>query len=352
MDMYRPANPRSRGAAHYRRPGTSASYCGRTLEANPTEEKYVTGVCQVCAKAEKRDRVAAEQTATNHSTAAPALRERANVRYALVGKGRRVHYSPNNDETLCGRPVSEYREPQDVDLSGRLDGLCAPCVRAAEERAYARALAATSPLAAAAVKVAEIVEQAEGAPDQAAEQSGPSVTDIVAAIRTSGEHLPHIMTRLHSPLFGEAVAMWAHPMSSEEAAATDWEQVRTALLAPADEQHTSADAREQQATDEPSDTWTIMTRNEEEIARVEGATVEDMTRAAEALPEVQANIRREGGFARRRLYRSELRPADIERASHASWRDEWIGEQAANGTLFDITPATEQGALFAPESAA
>src|SRR5690606_36356046 len=126
MDLYRPAYPRSRGAAHYRRPGTSASYCGRTVEAAPTEEKYVTGVCRTCVKAEQRDRVAAEETAADRAIGGPTLAERAGMRYALVGKGRRVHYS-NNDDTLCGREVTEYTDGVDR----RHSNLCALCIRAA-----------------------------------------------------------------------------------------------------------------------------------------------------------------------------------------------------------------------------
>jgi len=178
MDLYRPAYPRSRGAAHYRRPGTSASYCGRTVEAAPTEEKYVTGVCRTCVKAEQRDRVAAEETAADRAIGGPTLAERAGMRYALVGKGRRVHYS-NNDDTLCGREVTEYTDGVDQ----RHSNLCALCIRAAEERAYARALAAASPLAAAAVDLAETVEQADtdrAAAEDEARQAAAMVTEAEA----------------------------------------------------------------------------------------------------------------------------------------------------------------------------
>ncbi|PSJ29814.1 hypothetical protein B7P34_04700 [Streptosporangium nondiastaticum] len=75
-----------------------------------------------------------------------------------------------------------------------------------------------------------------------------------------------------------------------------------------------AEDQEQPKRDEPSDTWTITNRAGVEIARVEGATAEDMTQAAEALPKVRATIRREGGFTRRRLWVSELTPADVEQA--------------------------------------
>ncbi|MGY0025223.1 hypothetical protein ACVHNB_40475 [Streptomyces sp. YJ-C3] len=175
MDLYRPANPRSRGAGHYRRPGTSASYCGRTVQAQPVTEADVTGVCQQCAKGEQRDRVEAEQVVADRDLDGPTLAERAGVRYCLVGTGRRVHYS-NNDDTLCGREVTEYTDGPDK----RHDLLCAPCIKAAEKRAYARALAAASPLAAAAVDLAETVEQADT--EQAAtpaEQSTPAAGTLV-----------------------------------------------------------------------------------------------------------------------------------------------------------------------------
>ncbi|MEU9141695.1 DUF6884 domain-containing protein [Streptomyces sp. NPDC048404] len=163
MDMYRPAAPRSRGAGHHRRPGTTASYCGRTVEATPSPDTAFTGTCQPCAKAERADRVAAEQHAAAFSLDTPPITERARVRYCTVGTGRRVHLS-SNDDTLCGREVTEY-----TDGTAFLAGaeLCARCDRAAEDRAYAFALAAASPLAAAAVDLAETVEQADA---EAAEQ--------------------------------------------------------------------------------------------------------------------------------------------------------------------------------------
>ncbi|MGD6762061.1 hypothetical protein ACOKM5_24310 [Streptomyces sp. BH097] len=140
---------------HYRRPGTSVSYCGRDLLPEPNNG-IRTRICQTCAKAEQRDRVEAEQVAADRATGGPTLAERAGVRYCTVGKGRRVHYS-NNDDTLCGREVTEYIDGPDE----RHPELCARCITAAEERAYSRALAAASPLAAAAVELAETVEQAD-----------------------------------------------------------------------------------------------------------------------------------------------------------------------------------------------
>ncbi|MET9923314.1 MULTISPECIES: hypothetical protein [unclassified Streptomyces] len=139
---------------HYRRPGTQTSYCGRDLLPEPNTG-IAKRVCGSCTKAEQRDRVAAEQTAADRDLNGPVLAVRAGVRYCLVGTGRRVHYS-NNDSTLCGREVTEYTD----GLDKRHDLLCAPCIKAAEKRAYACALAAASPLAAAAVDLAETVEQA------------------------------------------------------------------------------------------------------------------------------------------------------------------------------------------------
>lgn len=181
--------------------------------------------------------------------------ERANVSYAAVGRGKRVHYSPRNDETLCGRVITSYLALSDA--VARFDQgheLCIACHRAAEKRAAAQldALLAES-------------EERNAEVDALR-------ADIAAVAAEVDQHTAQ-------------VAAW----SAEVDAAT---------------------GQTSPQSDEPSDTWTIMTRGEVEIARVQGATVEEMTRAAEALPVVRANIRREGGFARRRLYVSELAPKE------------------------------------------
>ena len=187
--LYRPAHAR-RGAGHYRRPGTSSSYCGRTVETAPVGVQSVTGVCQPCAKAEQRDRVAAEQVAADRDLDGPTLAKRAGVRYALVGTGRRVHYS-NNDDTLCGREVTEYTD----GLDKRHPDLCARCITAAEERAYARALAADSPLAAAAFDLAETVEQADAEREQhldAVEADAVEQFEQAAHIADAVEHAEQV----------------------------------------------------------------------------------------------------------------------------------------------------------------
>ncbi|MEV0444777.1 hypothetical protein AB0I84_04750 [Streptomyces spectabilis] len=136
--------------------------------------------------------------------------------------------------------------------------------------------------------------------------------------------------------------------------------------------------------DEPSDWWTITNpATDEEIARVYGETYQEMTPRAEALPEVRAVIRRHKGFSRRRLYVSELTPAQLAEqaapaptneseqdadnladladtvacptpaeaepdteAAEGTWRGAWIGEHQAADVLFVVDQAEEQGALF------
>lgn len=184
-----------------------------------------------------------------------SFNEQANVTFAAVGRGKRVHYSPHNDETLCGRTITSYLDSSDaVARFNEGHELCAPCHRAAEKRAAAQldALLAKS------------------------EERSAELDSLRADIATVAAEVDQ---------HAAEVAAWGAEVDAA-----------TGQTAP--------------QRDEPSDTWTIMTRDEVEIARVQGATVEEMTRAAEALPAVRANIRREGGFARRRLYTSELAPQE------------------------------------------
>lgn len=409
MDLYRPANPRSRGAGHYRRPGTSASYCGRTVEATPTEEKYLTGVCQMCAKAEQRDRVAAEQTAADRSIDGPTLAQRAGVRYALVGKGRRVHYS-NNDDTLCGREVTEYTD----GLDERHPDLCAPCIRAAEERAYARALAAASPLAAAAVDLAETVEQAdaeqadaEQAATPAGESAGvpgtlvdpwtwirrPSSLDAARAAEERAERRQQLAESRGAnayPLAVAAVRQVVREMpkagalrvrvveGSPEATLT-----RDDLHALAYSGHTTADAvarvraavaahirhgdREvhimfpalgmRPALYLPDVMALLNHWDDQAEARLDQAvaeTAEQFDRAARAVDAVEYAEHIEAGVATvedaEALYAAAL--VTEAEATEGTWRGAWIGEQPAADVLFVVDGKVEQGALFAPEATA
>ncbi|OAR22380.1 hypothetical protein A8W25_22260 [Streptomyces sp. ERV7] len=150
---------------HYAKPGTHTSYCGRELQHTPNTP-VAARICTPCAKAEKRDRVEAEQVAADRATDGPTLAERARVRYATVGTGRRIHFSPN-DDTLCGREITEYISGADLlALFNKGRELCTPCIKAAEQRAYALSLAAVSPLAAAAVDLASTIEQADAESEQ------------------------------------------------------------------------------------------------------------------------------------------------------------------------------------------
>lgn len=58
--------------------------------------------------------------------------------------------------------------------------------------------------------------------------------------------------------------------------------------------------------DEPTDAWSVTDRAGNEVTRVEGATMADARQAARLAPAVKDVIRRQGGFALRRLTRSQL----------------------------------------------
>ncbi|TLQ38829.1 hypothetical protein [Streptomyces marianii] len=109
-------------------------------------------------------------TDSNHSKAAETttggapLYKRAGLRHAEVGRGRRVHYSPGNDDSVCGRGITSYLSIEEAAARfDRGDELCAPCVKGAEEIAYAKSLAAASPAARAAAELAEVVADADEA---------------------------------------------------------------------------------------------------------------------------------------------------------------------------------------------
>ncbi|QRX93384.1 hypothetical protein [Streptomyces noursei] len=117
----------------------------------------------------------------------PTFTEQAGVRYAVIGKGKRVHYSPSNDDGLCGRAITAYLDVEDaVALFDKGYELCAPCHRAAEQRAEARRLAAASPLAAAAAEVAETVETADAEAEATARNLSPKMRAILPAVAAAG----------------------------------------------------------------------------------------------------------------------------------------------------------------------
>ncbi|MFD6873262.1 MULTISPECIES: hypothetical protein [unclassified Streptomyces] len=303
---------------HYAKPGTHTSYCGRELQHDPN-----TGIrnhiCKSCAKAEQADRVAAEQVAADRAIEGPTLAERAGVRYCEVGTGRRVHYS-NNDDTLCGRTVSEYT---DGPTRGQL--LCARCITAAEARAYSRALAAASPLAAAAVEVAEAVEaQVEAAP--------ADVVRVAArAFRRGGSTVTEMITTVHTNCackIGKRTLIGTYSTKAEaDAAAAATAQGTGRAPTFCIQSRPLNTTAVSQAADEEAAAFAAVTRAADAVEHAEEtgaavATVED----AEA------------------LYATALvTEAD---ADAGTWRGEWIGEQQAADVLFAIEGPVEQGALF------
>ncbi|MFM9613898.1 hypothetical protein [Streptomyces niveiscabiei] len=389
---------------HYRRPGTQTSYCGRDLLPEPNTG-IAKRVCQSCAKAEQRDRVEAEQVAADRAVDGPTLAERAGVRHATVGTGRRVHYS-NNDDTLCGREVSEYVDGSDLlALLNKGHQICTPCDRAAEQRAYARALAAASPLAAAAVDLAETVEQADA--EQAAPSAEettpaagtlvdpwtwirrPSSSDADQAAEERAEHRQHLADSRGANAYELAVAAVRRVVREMPQAGALRVRVvegspeatlaREDLHALAYSGHTTADA----------------------VARVRAAVAAHIRhgkrevhimfpalgmRPALYLPDVMALLIRWDDQAEAHLdqavaeageqFDRAARAVDaVEHAEHAeqveaavetvedakalyaaalvteaegTWRGEWIGEQPAADVLFAVEGTVEQGALFAP----
>ncbi|MFI0906780.1 hypothetical protein ACH4TE_25140 [Streptomyces sioyaensis] len=84
-----------------------------------------------------------------------SLAERANVRYAIVGRGKRIHYS-GNDDTLCGKVISEYLDICDVVelLDHKGYDWCTPCGTRAERRTEARDADAATPITESAEQIA------------------------------------------------------------------------------------------------------------------------------------------------------------------------------------------------------
>ncbi|MER8042576.1 hypothetical protein [Streptomyces sp. NPDC094032] len=325
--LYRPVRSR-RGAGHYRRPGTASSYCGRTVEAAPVGTQSVTGICQQCAKAEQRDRVAAEQVAADRSIDGPTLAERADVRYALVGTGRRVHYS-NNDDTLCGREVSRYTDGTDA----RHPELCSRCIAAAEQRAYTRALAAASPLAAAAVDFAETVEQAEKtAPVQAAAVRDEPSDWWTIMDPASGAEVARVYGETYQEMTPRAEALPEVRALLRRHRGFSRRRLLLSELTPAQlaEQRVAADfAQAAHAVD-------AVEHAEQTEAAV--ATV------AEAVTLYDASLAADG------LVDDELRHAAAlvteAEATEGTWRGQWIGDDPAVAPLFTPAGTVEQGTLF------
>ncbi|MFD3829716.1 hypothetical protein [Streptomyces sp. NPDC058621] len=308
---------------HYARPGTHTSYCGRELMHEPNTP-IAARICQSCAKAEQRDRVAAEQVAADHTIDGPTLAERAGVRYCEVGTGRRLHYSPSNDDTLCGREVSEYTD----GLTGAHQ-LCARCIKAAEKRAYARSLASASPLAAA-VEVAEVAEtvEADAQPAAAADEQPANVIRVATrGFRQGGSSLTETRTTVHvncacrigSTLVGTYTTLAEANRIAAEQAQVGRAHSQCLWSRPLHLTPKQADAEQAAALDH-------VTRA---VNGVEHA--EETGAQADTVVEAEA------------LYAAAL----ITEADAGTWRGEWIGDQQTADVLFAIEGPVEQGALFA-----
>ncbi|MFK0296396.1 hypothetical protein ACIQU6_38810 [Streptomyces sp. NPDC090442] len=320
----------------------------RTLKG---AESPLTNQCERCVA--KFKALAAEATpapvpapATEDTADGPTLAERAGVRYATVGKGKRVHFSPN-DDTLCGRVITEYISGSDLlALLNKGHELCARCTTVAEQRANSRALAAASPLAAAAVDLAETVEQAappagESAPaprflvDPWTWIRRPSSSDAAKAAEERAERRQQLAdargANAHE-LAVDAVRRVVHELpqagalrvrvteGSPEATLT-----RDDLHALAYSGHTTADA----VTRVRAAVAAHIRHGEREVHLMFPALG---MRPALYLPDVMALLRH-----------WEITQAE---AAEGTWRGAWIGEQPTDGALFNIEQPVEQGALF------
>jgi hypothetical protein len=372
MNLTRYAYNPKRGAYHYGRDvagGMIGLLCGRTAQPGdiaPLALPQKHTECKRCGAA--RD----EQTEAVTVEAAPAeqvirddeltLAEQAGVAYATVGRGKRVHFSPRNDETLCGRFISEYRDARAAcTLLDNGHGLCVRCWRIAEQRAESARLAAASPLAAAAMELADTVETASAATEPnvdqrySVEQFGNEygVLDtytvdwiIEQTDRDNAESTAARLNQEHAEARAAGPFVHRFYSTSEAYDATqcrdhikdgdvlviEREQVvgflrsawPGAVTAAHGELHTfTADPR---AIDDGK--YAASVDLAEQIARQLGAP----------LPDEQPTV--------------EDKPAstvDESERADCTWRDGWVaGTPALRGdALFDLGPDEEQGALFA-----
>ncbi|MFJ9816174.1 hypothetical protein ACIRU3_13075 [Streptomyces sp. NPDC101151] len=121
--------------------------------------------------------------------------ERAGVRYAVIGKGKRVHYSPSNDDGLCGRGITSYLDAEEaVALFSKGFELCAPCHRAAEKRAAAKPTV-DEQLDALADSVAESLTEADALLADLREV-GADLDEHEAAVATFGAQVDALVEQL------------------------------------------------------------------------------------------------------------------------------------------------------------
>ncbi|MFI1569063.1 hypothetical protein ACH4ZX_39665 [Streptomyces sp. NPDC020490] len=160
-------NGRIRPAERHRR-GDCGLFTAEAARALP----FTTHLCERCTV---KENAPAKSAADVTADGAP-LYKRAGLRHAAVGRGRRVHYSRGNDDTLCGRALTAYLDLDEAAARyARGDELCTRCMRAAEELAYAKSLAAASPVTRAAAELAEIVADTDA--EEVEEPQAPASTD-------------------------------------------------------------------------------------------------------------------------------------------------------------------------------
>ncbi|MEU5424014.1 hypothetical protein AB0H73_00160 [Streptomyces olivoreticuli] len=183
METYKTRRAVRSATGHYRKPGTNKSYCGHDLAHTPTEPQFLQAICKTCVKAEKRNRVEAEQVATNRTIDGPSLAKRASVRYATVGTGRRIHYSPKHRSARAASPAEQAVERRAVEgvivaHNGRTRGT------APKHSDHPDALAALTALAN--LKLAEVTDRTDVGAMPGSVDHDPEVRGVLVVPRDEG----------------------------------------------------------------------------------------------------------------------------------------------------------------------
>ncbi|CAL9480932.1 hypothetical protein [Streptomyces sp. enrichment culture] len=321
-------------------------------------------LCERCDAKVQAAQAAAEETATDHQDGAPTLAQRAGVTLAMVGTGRRPHYTADGAETLCRRDIAAAPHADHAAaLLAKGATVCALCDRAAQERAYARRLAAASPLAAA---TAQATAMAEPTP---AHHDAPSnwwtITDPATgeeATRVYGETIADMTRRAEALPEVRAVIRKHRGFSrrrltvGELTPAQLAEQQRQQAAAHTDAEEDAADRAAHRAADAVEHAETIGAR----VATVADAiALHDDQLAATVFCTIHGDTCDHDPVRRHEFRRTPAAPAEIEQAVEAvvaadladgTWRGQWIGEPA-DDALFAVERPIEQGALFAPRTA-
>jgi hypothetical protein len=322
------------------------------------EKTACYSLCERCEAKINAEQAAAEETAVDHQDNAPTIAERANVTPAMVGAGRRPHYTANGAETLCRRDLNDT--PRSAQAAALLDlgtKACALCDRAAQELAYTRRLAAASPLAAAAVDLAETVEQADAdraeRRQQLADSRGANAYPLaVAAVRQFVRELPQAGALRVPVVEGSPEATLTrddlHALAySGHTTADAVARVRAAVAAHIRhgerEVHVMFPAHGMRPALYLADVMALLHRWDDNQA--EAAKFERAARALDAVEHAeQVGARVETVEDAEALYATRV--VTEAEAAAGTWRGEWIGEQLADDALFTVECPAEQGALF------